>query len=132
MFQLGGTLGALVVSWCMDRYNAHLAIAGSYLLGAAMLLVLAHGPGEIVFLGGEVFLAGFFMSGSQTSLLPLAAASYLTSSRATGVSWMLGIGRFGAILGAFVGGVLLSLGWSFLSSSACSPFRPSAPRLPCC
>jgi AAHS family 4-hydroxybenzoate transporter-like MFS transporter len=26
---------------------------------------------------------------------------------------MLGVGRFGAILGAFMGGVLLSLGWGF-------------------
>ena len=60
-----------------------------------------------------MFLAGFFMSGSQSSMSPLAAGFYPTLGRATGVSWMLGIGRFGAILGAFLGGVLLSLGWGF-------------------
>ena len=118
MFQLGGTIGALAVSWCMDRYNAHLSIAVSYLLGAAMLVVIAQlsnnqVSANLVVLSATVFLAGFFMSGSQSSMSPLAAGFYPTLGRATGVSWMLGIGRFGAILGAFLGGVLLSLGWGF-------------------
>jgi MFS transporter, AAHS family, 4-hydroxybenzoate transporter len=113
MFQLGGTVGALAVSWCMDRYNAHLSIALSYLLGAAMLVLIAQAPSNLIALSVLVFMAGFFMSGSQTSMSPLAADFYPTVGRATGVSWMLGIGRFGAILGAFAGGFLLSLGWSF-------------------
>jgi MFS transporter, AAHS family, 4-hydroxybenzoate transporter len=113
MFQLGGTLGALAVSWCMDRSNAHLSIAISYLLGAAMLFVIAQVSGNLVLLGGVVFMAGFFMSGAQSSMSPLAAAFYPTLGRATGVSWMLGIGRFGAILGAFLGGSLLAAGWGF-------------------
>jgi AAHS family 4-hydroxybenzoate transporter-like MFS transporter len=33
--------------------------------------------------------------------------------RATGVSWMLGVGRFGSIFGSFAGGVLLTMGWGF-------------------
>lgn len=113
MFQLGGTIGALAVSWCMDRTNAHLSIAVSYLLGAVMLVVIAQVASNLVVLSATVFMAGFFMSGSQSSMSPLAAGFYPTLGRATGVSWMLGIGRFGAILGAFMGGILLSLGWSF-------------------
>jgi AAHS family 4-hydroxybenzoate transporter-like MFS transporter len=113
MFQLGGTIGALVVSWCMDRYNAHISIALSYLGGAAMLLLIAQGSTDPLELGAAIFMAGFFMSGSQTSMSPLAAAFYPTVGRATGLSWMLGIGRFGAILGAFMGGILLSAGWGF-------------------
>jgi AAHS family 4-hydroxybenzoate transporter-like MFS transporter len=34
-------------------------------------------------------------------------------ARATGVSWMLGMGRFGSITGSMVGGVLLGMGWGF-------------------
>jgi len=30
-----------------------------------------------------------------------------------GVSWMLGLGRLGSILGSSIGGVLLSQGWGF-------------------
>jgi AAHS family 4-hydroxybenzoate transporter-like MFS transporter len=113
MFQLGGTIGALLVSWCMDRYNAHFSIAISYLLGAAMLVLIAQASVNLTTLGAAVFMAGFFLSGSQTSMSPLAAGFYPTLGRATGVSWMLGVGRFGALLGAFLGGVLLSMGWGF-------------------
>src|SRR6266849_8666956 len=67
--------------------------------------------GELDCKAALVFMAGFFMSGSQTSMSPLAACFYPTVGRATGVSWMLGIGRFGAILGAFMGGIMISAGW---------------------
>lgn len=57
-----------------------------------------------------VIAAGFFMSGAQTGLNAFAPNYYPTDFRATGVSWMLGIGRFGAIFGSLIGGVILSLG----------------------
>jgi MFS transporter, AAHS family, 4-hydroxybenzoate transporter len=38
---------------------------------------------------------------------------YPTMARATGVSWMLGMGRFGSIVGSAVGGALLGSGWGF-------------------
>jgi AAHS family 4-hydroxybenzoate transporter-like MFS transporter len=113
LFQLGGTLGALTVSWCMDRWSPHLAVAVSYLLGAVMLIAIAFSVGNLPAVAVAVFLAGFFMSGSQSATSPLAAAFYPTLGRATGVGWMQGIGRFGAILGAFAGGALLAIGWSF-------------------
>ena len=58
-------------------------------------------------------LAGFCMSGAQTGLNAFAPYCYPTLVRATGVSWMHGIGRFGSILGSAIGGVLLSMGWGF-------------------
>ncbi|CAG9244336.1 conserved hypothetical protein [Burkholderia diffusa] len=33
--------------------------------------------------------------------------------RATGVAWMLGIGRIGGVAGAFAGALLMGLGWRF-------------------
>jgi AAHS family 4-hydroxybenzoate transporter-like MFS transporter len=43
----------------------------------------------------------------------LAAAFYPTSNRVTGVSWALGVGRCGAILGSMMGGALLGAGLGF-------------------
>ncbi len=43
----------------------------------------------------------------------MSAAADAIIQTATGVSWMLGIGRFGAILGAWMGATLLGLGWNF-------------------
>ena len=53
-------------------------------------------------LAGAVFLAGLVMNAAQSSMQALAAAYYPTSGRATGVAWMLGIGRFGGIAGSFL------------------------------
>jgi AAHS family 4-hydroxybenzoate transporter-like MFS transporter len=53
------------------------------------------------------------MSGAQTGLNAFAPGRYPTVARATGVSWMLGMGRFGSIFGSAIGGALLGLGWQF-------------------
>src|SRR5260370_9928927 len=56
-------------------------------------------------LGGlvvAVFLAGTIMTTAQSSMPALAAAYYPTRGPATGVAWMLGIGRFGGIAGSFL------------------------------
>ena len=42
------------------------------------------------------------MNTAQSSLPALAAMFYPTRGRATGVAWMLGIGRFGGIAGSFL------------------------------
>ena len=42
----------------------------------------------------------------------LAATYYPTAARSTGVGAALGVGRLGAILGPYAGGVLLAQQWS--------------------
>jgi AAHS family 4-hydroxybenzoate transporter-like MFS transporter len=113
MFQLGGTVGALVVGYLMDKWTANKVIASSYVAGACFILLLASGSVQSALFSVYVLLAGFCMSGAQTGLNAFAPACYPTLVRATGVSWMQGIGRFGSIFGSFAGGVLLSLGWGF-------------------
>ncbi|QGZ40953.1 AAHS family 4-hydroxybenzoate transporter-like MFS transporter [Pseudoduganella flava] len=113
LFQLGGTVGALVVGYLMDRWAPNRVIATAYIGGAAFILLLASGSVQSATFALFVLLAGFCMSGAQTGLNAFAPQCYPTIVRATGVSWMLGIGRFGSITGSFLGGVLLSLGWGF-------------------
>ncbi|WP_019448859.1 aromatic acid/H+ symport family MFS transporter [Cupriavidus sp. BIS7] len=113
LFQLGGTVGALVVGYCMDRFAPHRVIGVSYVFGAVFILMLASGSVTSSMFALYVLLAGFCMSGAQTGLNAFAPQCYPTPVRATGVSWMLGIGRFGSITGSMLGGVLLSMGWSF-------------------
>jgi AAHS family 4-hydroxybenzoate transporter-like MFS transporter len=113
MFQLGGTVGALVVGWMMDRATPNKVIATAYVGGAAFVLVLASTSVQASLFSVYVLLAGFCMSGAQTGLNAFAPQCYPTVVRATGVSWMQGIGRFGSIFGSFLGGLLLSLGWGF-------------------
>ena len=59
-----------------------------------------------------LFRSGFFSLGGLIGLYSLAARLYPDAARATGIGLAIGAGRFGAILGPYTGGVLISLGWS--------------------
>jgi AAHS family 4-hydroxybenzoate transporter-like MFS transporter len=113
LFQIGGTVGAVLVGWAMDHVVPTRVICAAYGLGAVCILALA-GAGPLAgSLGLLVAAAGFFMSGAQTGLNAFAPNCYPTMARATGVSWMLGMGRFGSILGSSIGGVFLAAGLGF-------------------
>lgn len=102
LFQLGG-IGAILFGLLMDRFNANLIIAAGYLLTAIAVGLIGQAlGGGLAVLVVAVFMAGLMMNAAQSSMQALAAAYYPTSGRATGVSWMLGIGRFGGIAGSFL------------------------------
>ena len=110
MFQFGGLIGIVLVGAAMDRFNPKAVIALAYIGGAVCIFALGFVEVSTTALGVLVFAAGFCINGAQTGLNAFAPGQYPTDFRATGVSWMLGIGRFGGILASFSGGALLSLG----------------------
>ncbi|MFJ4384131.1 MFS transporter [Pseudomonas sp. NPDC089408] len=113
LFQFGGVLSAVFVGWAMDRFNPHKVIGIFYLLAGVFAYAVGQSLGNITLLATLVLVAGMCVNGAQSAMPSLAARFYPTQGRATGVSWMLGIGRFGAILGAWSGATLLGLGWNF-------------------
>lgn len=112
MFQVGGTIGAIVLGWLMDRINPHYVLSVSYVL--AGLFVAAVGPlaGSPVLASIAVFCAGFCVSGGQVGANALSAEFYPTDCRATGVSWANGVGRLGSVVGSVGGASMLAMGWS--------------------
>jgi AAHS family 4-hydroxybenzoate transporter-like MFS transporter len=64
-------------------------------------------------MAAAVFGAGFCVSGGQVGANALAAAFYPTPCRASGVSWALGAGRSGSIVGSLIGATMLAQGWGF-------------------
>ncbi|QIL71523.1 MFS transporter [Diaphorobacter sp. HDW4B] len=101
LFPLGG-VGAIFFGWLMDRYNANRVIALGYALTAVSIWAIGQVVGNVGWLMTVVFVAGTIMNTAQSSMPALAAAFYPTQGRATGVAWMLGIGRFGGIAGSFL------------------------------
>jgi len=95
LYQAGGTIGSLFLGWCMDRANPHRVLSTTYLLGVLALAV------------------GLCLTGANTGMNALSASFYPTAARATGSSWMHGVGRWGAMLSAFAGAQMLAMGWSF-------------------
>ena len=102
LFQLGG-IGAIFFGLLMDRGNANVIIASGYALTCVAVMVIGQALGAgVPALVAAVFIAGLIMNASQSSMQALAAEYYPTAGRASGVAWMLGIGRFGGIAGSFL------------------------------
>lgn len=101
LFPLGG-VGAILFGWLMDRFNGNLIIAAGFALTSVAIYAIGHAAGTLGLLMILVFIGGTLMNTAQSSLPALAAGYYPTQGRATGVGWMLGLGRFGGIAGSFL------------------------------
>ncbi|HGH5981122.1 TPA: MFS transporter [Kluyvera georgiana] len=113
LFPLGGGIGVLVLGALMDKINPNKVVAVGYLLTGVFVCLVGFSTSSLVLMGVMVFIAGTIMNGAQSSMPALAAGFYPTQGRATGVAWMLGLGRFGGILGAFSGAFLMQAELSF-------------------
>ncbi|WP_409513907.1 MFS transporter [Serratia proteamaculans] len=113
LYQAGGTFGSLFAGWLMDRVNPHRALGMIYLLGAGLTLLIGLASHSSLMLGVLALACGFCLNGANTGMNALSAHYYPTEARATGSSWMHGVGRIGAILSAFAGAEMLALGWGF-------------------
>ncbi|HYZ16016.1 MAG TPA: MFS transporter [Candidatus Acidoferrum sp.] len=106
LLQIMSLFGAFACGAICDRRgDRKLALVIWWLLGGiaviALALVNTHLTNFVL-----IAAAGFFVIGGQFILNNFTAAAYVTELRATGVGMELGIGRLGAILGPFIGGVL--------------------------
>jgi AAHS family 4-hydroxybenzoate transporter-like MFS transporter len=122
LFPLGG-IGAVVFGWLMDRYNGDRIVAAGFALTAFAIFAIGQVVGQLGLLVVVVLVAGTLMNTAQSSLPALAADFYPTAGRATGVAWMLGVGRLGGIAGSFVVAQMsvMQLGFSSILSFLAVP-----------
>ena len=111
MYQVGGTVGTLLLGRLFDRFAPFFMLALTYLTAAIFVLLIGATGASLAALVLTVFGAGFCVVGGQIGANALTANSYPTAIRSTGVGWALGIGRIGSIIGPIIGGLLLSLRW---------------------
>jgi AAHS family 4-hydroxybenzoate transporter-like MFS transporter len=112
LLQVGGTLGAYGLAWAIARKGFLPTLVVTFLL-ATISVALIGQPGlgfATVLL--IVFVAGWCIVGGQPGLNTLAATYYPTEARSTGLGAALGVGRLGAIIGPYIGGVLQSQQWA--------------------
>lgn len=111
MLQIGGTVGTLMLGRVFDKMSPFRALSFIYFIGAISIVLVGMVGTSAPLLIITIFAAGFCVVGGQIGANALAAKSYPTAIRSTGVGWSLGVGRIGSIIGPVVGGVLLSLQW---------------------
>jgi len=110
--QVGGTIGTFGLAWLIARRGFMPMLVATF-AAATVSVALIGQPGlSLVMLFVLVFLAGWCVVGGQPGLNALAATYYPTDLRSTGVGWGLGVGRTGAIVGPYVGGMLMARHWT--------------------
>lgn len=126
LLQVGGTVGALLLCWWLQRHRFR---------GISILFVLAIPVvGSIGFAGltshaallTATFFAGVLVLGIQTGINVVGAMLYPTSLRANGSGWQLGMGRFGSIVGPLVGALFVGLSVEKLYMWSALPFAVGA------
>ncbi|HSV81108.1 MAG TPA: MFS transporter [Ramlibacter sp.] len=111
LLNLGGIVGALTFARLIDRVGPYRVLTCAYALAAASTVAIGHfTDASFPALMAMVFATGFCVIGAQISINALAAGTYPTEVRSTGVGWALGVGRAGSIVGPVVGGVLIGTG----------------------
>lgn len=112
-FQIGGTAGSLFCGWSMDRAEPHKILFRTYFVGSLLLFGLGLVAHSFALLAVLALMIGFCFNGANTGMNALSAGYYPTEARATGSSWMHGVGRWGAILSGFAGAQMLAMGLGF-------------------
>ncbi|WP_437080794.1 MFS transporter [Streptomyces sp. enrichment culture] len=116
VFNLGSIIGSVVGGRAADRFGSKPMVAVSFLLGAASIVLLATRPSTwAIYL--LLAVAGHGTIGTQNLINAYVTRYYPAPARSTGIGWALGIGRFGAVLGPTLGGLIIDSGaawqWNF-------------------
>lgn len=110
MLQLGGIVGALLLSWLVDRGHAIPALIVAYLVSAATALLFVVLPPLGALWPVLIVVLGAAISGALFALMAIGATFYPATIRATGFSWTAAVARIGAVFGPLAGGWVLDAG----------------------
>ncbi|MFI6208028.1 MFS transporter [Streptomyces sp. NPDC051041] len=105
----GGILGMLVAGRTADRFGPVrvsaiwflLTAVGTFLLRAELPLGVAY---------AVVFITGVWLFSAQVMVYAATARVYAPGERATGLGWVTGVGRTGAVVGPWLGGAVIAGG----------------------
>jgi len=110
--QTGGVLGTLLIAGILPRIGFIPVLAACFGTATISLALLGQPSLALGLIFVVAFFAGWGIFGGQPSLNALSATFYPTDLRSTGIGAGLGVGRFGAVFGPSLAGLLMARQWS--------------------
>lgn len=107
-----GVIGGLLFGLIARRLEVRRATAIAMVMFGVALTGFGFAGTDVPLLFAFAGAMGFFMIGLISGFYATIAAMYPVRARNTGTGLALGIGRFGAMAGPYLGGLFISLGWS--------------------
>jgi MFS transporter, AAHS family, 4-hydroxybenzoate transporter len=108
---IGGVIGTIGVGQLIDRFGSYSLLALIYLGGAVVTALVGFAAPDfwtVAILSG---FCGLLMGGGGSGLIALAALTYPTFMRTTGIGWALGFSRFGSAVGPLLIGLMFAARW---------------------
>ena len=112
---LGAIVGCAISGVLADRIGSKRMVTILYALAFVFINMLSI-KNDIVVLTLLVAAAGACTLGAQNVAHGYVSQFYPPSMRSTGMGWAFGIGRFGAILGPTLGGILMTMNVSLFTN----------------
>jgi benzoate transport len=109
---IGGVLGGGLIGLFTARFGLRRVAVGVLCLMAASIIAFGTLPIALALLATASLVTGFGVFGSAVCIFSVMASNFPPNLRATGIGFAISAGRLGSIFGAYLGGLLLSLGFS--------------------
>jgi MFS transporter, AAHS family, 4-hydroxybenzoate transporter len=110
-FNLGAFLGVIAMGIVVSVIGSRKTLLLFMTIACATMILYANSRMTYAWMMALIFLIGFFVQGGFNAFFPTATRIYPSQIRSTGVGLAFGIGRFGAILGPFLFGLLTDAGF---------------------
>ena len=107
---LGAFIGVVAMGLFISRFGSRKVILGFMLFAFAIMITYANLKLNFGLMFGLIFCIGFFVQGGFNAFFPTATRIYPSEIRSTGVGLAFGVGRFGAILGPQIFGIMKDSG----------------------
>ncbi len=115
LINLGGIAGAFMFGYLGSRIVARNLASYFFVALFVSIVVLASLNANLSLLFAASLVFGFFLVGSMASLYATVPMIYPASVRNTGTGLAIGVGRMGAVVGPYLGGLLIAAGWERLA-----------------
>lgn len=111
IYHIGGSVGGVLISIFIDRFGFSVVVA-LFILACPMVAAIGIDKLSYQMIVLASVLAGVGVLGAQFGNNATAGLLYPTSFRSKGAGWAFAIGRFGAICGPYIGGILIGMNLS--------------------
>lgn len=108
IYNFGAFVGTMTMSWLAVRVPLGKLIPALLVSAAVTLMIFATIPLTLTLALALAFVIGVTLQGGYNGVWPLAASVYPSRCRATGIGIAMGIGRSGAVVGPWMGGMLIA------------------------
>ncbi len=105
---LGAVAGTMVGGRLVDRFAPQVILPLLFMAGALAIGSTGYAAASMSLLAPITVLSGFFLGAAASGLLGVAVLIYPSTMRATGVGWVVAVGRMGQVAGPLAVGALVA------------------------